>query len=180
MIYLTEYVYKDKIVTIALTDDKFHYLKIGSKSRYCTKIYIQELPVWRGPAEKYRVKLAHLCPSWHNPRRPDGFFSQEVGGKLYHCFAPHPTIPLGDQDDLIVVSESNRRITNPAILEAIADARGFARGDLVRYKASLDGKTETGIWRANRQQFEANLDKLLAPGATCEILEEFKFKFQLS
>jgi hypothetical protein len=174
---LIEYLFKDEIVHIAFTDKEFHYISIGSKSRHCKKIYIQELPVYQGPPEKYRIKLAHRADGWHNPWRPDGFFTQVVGGKTCHCFMPHPSIPLGDNDDLIVVSEANRRITAPAILEAIAGARVLARGDLVRYKATLGNQTEIGTWRANRQQFEANLDKLLAPGAACEILWEGKFSF---
>lgn len=91
---------------------------------------------------------------------------------------PHPSIPLGDNDDLIAVSESNRRITKPDVLDAIADAKGFARGDLVRYKATLGDRVEIGTWRSDRQQFEANMDKLLAPGAKCEIIWEGKFRFE--
>ncbi len=173
---MIEYLHKDEIVHIAFTDKEFHYISIGSKSRHCKKIYIQELPVYQGPPEKYRIKLAHLAPGWHNPWRPEGFFSQVLDGRTYHCYKPH-SVPLGDNDDLIVVSATNRRVTNPDLLEAIADAKQFERGDLVRYKASLNGRTEIGTWRSNRQQFEASMDKLLAPGATCEILWEGKFSF---
>ena len=174
-----EYLHEGEIVNIAFTDAEFHYISIGSKSRYCKKIYIQNLPVYQGPPEKYRIKLAHIAVGgWHNPWQPDGFFSIDIGGKTYHCFMPHPSIPLGDNDDLIVVSESNRRITKPDVLDAIADAKGFARGDLVRYKATLGGRAEIGTWRSDRQQFEASMDKLLAPGAKCEILWEGKFKFE--
>ncbi len=176
---MIEYIYEDKIVHISFTDKEFHYISVGSKSRYCKKIYIQELPVYQGPPEKYRIKLAHLANDWRNPWQPDGYFSHILDGKTYYCFTPHPSIPLGDDDDLIAVSEANRRVTKPAILEAIADAKGFARGDLVRYRATLGGRTEIGTWRANRQQFEANMDKLLAPGATCEILWDGKFRFSL-
>jgi hypothetical protein len=174
-----EHIFKDEIVHIAYTDKEFHYISIGSKTRYCKKIYLQDLPVYHGPPEKYRIKLAHFANGWHSPWRPEGFFSHELDGKLYHCFMPYPTIPLGDNDDLIIVSGANRRITQPARLEAIADAKGLARGDLVRYKASLGGRTEIGLWRSNKQQFEAHVEKyhLLAPGATYEIIWEGQFSF---
>ena len=176
---MIEYIYNGKIVNIAFTDAEFHYIRVGSNSKYYKKIYIQELPIYHGPPEKYRIKLAHLASGgWHSPWRPSGFFSLDIGRKIYHCFVPHPSIPLGDNDDLIVVSEANRRITSTDVLEAIADAKGFARGDIVRYKATLGNRVEIGTWRSNRQQFEASMDKLLAPGAICEILWDGKFKFE--
>lgn len=174
---MIEYIYNGEIVNIAFTDAEFHYIRVGSNSKYYKKIYIQELPIYHGPPEKYRIKLANLAPGWHNPWRPEGFFSQELGGKTYYCYKPH-RVPLGNNNDLIVVSKANRRITSTDVLEAIADARGFARGDIVRYKATLGNRVEISTWRSNRQQFEASMGKLLAPGATCEILWDGKFKFE--
>ena len=171
-----EYVYKDEIITIAFSDENWHYKRYNG--RYVQKMEKLDLPPWRGPPEKIRIKLTKACSFWHNAWRPNGFFTCSWNGKTYHGFKPH-TVPICDPDDMIVIGPTNRRVTNPDTLNAVAAQMGFEFGDCVRIRGKLGGKIEEMVWRSTADQFRASVEKyhLVAPGATYEILEEFKFHF---
>ena len=171
-----EYIYKDKIITIAFSDASYHYRKYND--RYVTRMEKINLIPWQGPPEKIRHRLTKYTGAWHSSWRPDGFFSCQIDGKTYHCFKPHAG-PICDSNDLIVIGPTNRRVINPIILNAIAAQMGFEFGDCVRIRATLGDVAEEVVWRSTAKQFEESLKKynLLKPGAAYEILEEFKFKF---
>lgn len=171
-----EYVYRGRIITIAHSDENWHYRKYNNS--YVQKMEKVDLPPWRGPPEKIRVKLTKACSSYHDPWLPDGFFTRQLGGKTYHGFKPH-AVPICELDDMIVIGPTNRRVTNPTVLNAIAAQMGFTFGDCVTVRARSGDVTEEMVWRSTADQFRASVEKyhLLAPGATYEILEEFKFHF---
>ena len=171
-----EYVYKDEIITIAFSDANWHYKRYNE--RYVQKMEKLDLPPWRGPPEKIRRRLTKALSGWHNPWNPYGFFTCQMDGKTYHGFKPR-TVPIGDSDDVVVIGPNNRRVTNPSILTAIAAQMSFTFGDCVRVRAKLGDVTEEMVWRSTADQFRASVEKyhLVAPGATYEILEEFKFHF---